>query len=465
MTLRQKLLVPQLLIAAAITAYMYGVWMPETLAEAQRTRLLLIERHLQTVEEGLAPLLLGHQLDIIHENLTALIAKNPDWVSVQLFNAQGLRLYPASTGAPARPQPPESHRRVVERNIAVSGTTLGKLAVELDIGPSLSQDRRENAKLLRLVLGLLGAMLAVAMLTLELAVRRPLRQLAEASAALSRQDFAAPLPNAGKDEVGALAGSFAAMRDSLSAFNSELELRVAQRTEALGQANKELEAFTYSVSHDLRTPLRAINGYSLILREDYTESLDEEGRRYLDLVVRNTQRMSQLIDDLLSFSRASRMKFEVEAVDMGHLAQEVFDELREAVTSRNISLRVGDLPCVHGDSAMIRQVFRNLIGNAVKFTARQQEAVIEVLGAVEGTENVYTVKDNGAGFNMSFVNKLFGVFERLHSNEEFEGTGIGLAIVKRIIERHGGRVWAEGKAGEGAAIHFTLPVNMADITP
>lgn len=486
MSLRQKLLVPQLLIAAAITAYIYGIWMPKNLGEAQRTRLELIERHLQTVEDGLEPLLLGQQLDIIQGNLTALIEKNPDWVSVQLFNAEGKRLYPTPASVISRPQPIEEHRRVVERKITLSGTLLGKLVVNLDIGPSLSQDRQENMELLKLILGLLGVMLGAVMLTLEWAVRRPLKQLAEASAALSHQDFAAPLPNASKDEVGALASSFATMRDSLGAFqieliheiserrqaqdealrlNAELELRVAQRTASLEQgnkeleqANKELETFSYSVSHDLRTPLRAIDGYSRILIEDYQDKVDEEGQRFLGLVVKNAERMGQLINDLLSFSRASRLKFQMETIDMGALARDVFGELNEAVAGRNICLRIGDLPYARGDKAMIRQVLRNLISNAVKFTAKRSEAVIEVHGGVEGTRNVYTVKDNGAGFDMSFVDKLFGVFQRLHSNEEFEGTGIGLAIVKRIIERHGGCVWAESKVEEGAAIHFTLPI-------
>lgn len=253
-------------------------------------------------------------------------------------------------------------------------------------------------------------------------------------------------------------------QDEALRLNAELEVRVAQRTALLEQANKELEhankeleAFSYSVSHDLRTPLRAIDGYSRIMLEDYKEKVDEEGQRFLGLVVKNAERMSQLINDLLSFSRASRLSFQMETIDMGALVRDVFAELNEAVAARNIRLRIGDLPCVYGDKAMIRQVLRNLIGNAIKFTSRRPEAIIEVYGVVEGEKTVYTVKDNGAGFDMSFIDKLFGVFERLHSNEEFEGTGIGLAIVKRIIERHGGCVRAEGKVGEGAAFRFTLP--------
>lgn len=243
-------------------------------------------------------------------------------------------------------------------------------------------------------------------------------------------------------------------------LNEDLEKRVADRTARLEAANKELEAFAYSVSHDLRTPLRAVDGFSQLLLEDYKERLDEEGRHYLDAIRQGAVHMGHLIDDILGFSRMSRQELGVTRVDAGTLVREVFDELRATVPERNICLRLGDLPPAYGDRAMLRQVVRNLLGNAIKFTKQREEAVIEVGGAVEGAENVYWIKDNGAGFDMAYAGKLFGVFQRLHSIKEFEGTGIGLAIVKRVIERHGGRVWAEGVVGEGATVHFTLPVDL-----
>jgi PAS domain S-box-containing protein len=240
-------------------------------------------------------------------------------------------------------------------------------------------------------------------------------------------------------------------------LNRELEQRVADRTAELEATNKELEAFSYSVSHDLRTPLRAIDGFSRILLEDYQESLDEDGQRYLNTVRQGAIRMGQLIDDILSFSRMSRQGIDMAEVDMGDLGREVFDELRGMAPERNICLHLHELPPTCGDRTMIRQALTNLLGNAIKYTSQRAEAVIEVGCSVEGAENIYWIKDNGAGFDMRYVDKLFNVFQRLHSSKEFEGTGIGLAIVKRIIERHGGRVWAEGKVDEGATVHFTLP--------
>lgn len=241
------------------------------------------------------------------------------------------------------------------------------------------------------------------------------------------------------------------------ALNQDLEGRVMERTAQLENANKELEAFAYSVSHDLRAPLRAIDGFSRILLDEYPDKLDAEGQRYLNVVRANTTKMAQLIDDLLNFSRMGRREMAAAPVDMARLVQEVFDELQAAVPDRRLTLLVKDLAPTRGDHAMIQQVLVNLLSNAVKFTAVQAEAIIEV-GCRRGTdENEYYVKDNGAGFDMQYQDKLFGIFQRLHSSKEFEGTGIGLAIVKRIVTRHGGRVWAEGKVHEGATIHFTLP--------
>jgi PAS domain S-box-containing protein len=245
--------------------------------------------------------------------------------------------------------------------------------------------------------------------------------------------------------------------DTVRSLNQELEQRVAERTVELQLANQELESFSYSVSHDLRAPLRAIDGFSRILLEDYYDRLDEDGRHYLNVVSDNARRMRQLIDDILAFSRMSRQDIQAEPMDLAALVSEVFGELKALVPERNIDLRLGRLPAMRGDRAMMRQVVLNLLVNAVKFTAPRSQAVIEVSGATQAAENVYCVKDNGVGFDIRFREKLFGVFQRLHSQEEFEGTGIGLAIVKGIIARHGGRVWAEGKPGEGAAFYFSLP--------
>jgi PAS domain S-box-containing protein len=244
--------------------------------------------------------------------------------------------------------------------------------------------------------------------------------------------------------------------EGIRRLNVELEQRVVDRTRQLEAANKELEAFSYSVSHDLRSPLRAIDGFSRILMEDYGDKLDDEGRRLFGVVRGNSRKMGELIDDLLEFSRLGRKPLSVAEINTKRLVEEVFGELQEG-SERRARLALGALPPVYGDAALIKQAWANLLGNAIKFSSKREQPVIEVSGYMNGAENVYCVKDNGAGFDMQYYDKLFGVFQRLHSTEEFEGTGVGLAIVRRVVSRHGGRVWAEGKLNEGAAFYFTLP--------
>ena len=244
----------------------------------------------------------------------------------------------------------------------------------------------------------------------------------------------------------------------INQLNRELEQRVLARTAQLEAANKELEGFSYSVSHDLRTPLRAINGFSSILVEDYADKLDEDGKRMLNLVRDNTRRMGQLIDDILNFTSTGRMAINYSEVDMETLVHDVMEELQSPVASGKLQLEIEHIPPAWGDGAMMRRVFFSLLSNAIKFSRTREHARIKVGGSIEGDEAVYYVNDNGVGFDMHYASKLFGVFQRLHSVTEFEGTGIGLAIVKRIITRHGGRVWAEAKVNEGATIYFALPV-------
>ncbi|NYB52881.1 MAG: two-component sensor histidine kinase [Methanobacteriaceae archaeon] len=240
---------------------------------------------------------------------------------------------------------------------------------------------------------------------------------------------------------------------------NELNNKLKEQTEKLEDANQELEAFAYSVSHDLRVPLRAIDGFSRILVEDYEDKLDEEGIRLLNIVRDNTAKMGHLIDDILLLSRASRQEMKFNEIDMAALAKSVYGEFQGDVEGRNVEFNVGNLPNAYGDRALLSQVFQNLIANAIKFTRNKDPAVIEVGGKVEKNEIVYYVKDNGAGFDMKYINKLFGLFQRLHSPEEFEGTGVGLSIVQRVIRRHGGHVWGEGAVDKGATIYFTLPKN------
>ena len=242
-------------------------------------------------------------------------------------------------------------------------------------------------------------------------------------------------------------------------LNTELEQRVRERTAELESSTRELDAFAYSVSHDLRAPLRAVAGFGEILLEDYADRLDETGRGYLDRVLSATDRMGRLIDDLLDLSRASRVELSRQPVDLTQLAERVVAELRAAEPDREPGVEIAverGLQAV-GDPALVRLVLQNLIGNAWKFTGKKAGGRIEVGCAMTDGEREFFVRDNGAGFDMRYREKLFVPFQRLHSFDDFAGSGIGLAIVWRIVARHGGRVWAEGELDDGAVFHFTLP--------
>ncbi len=241
--------------------------------------------------------------------------------------------------------------------------------------------------------------------------------------------------------------------------NAELEKQVGQRTAELEQLNKDLDAFCHSVSHDLQTPLRTISGFSEILRGHHGEALSPEAFRLVGLIQRGAAEMSQLINDLLGFSRLGRQAPAMRKVDLGRLCREVFEDLAGERRGRRVELRVQTLPRAQGDPALLRIVFANLLSNAIKYTRSRQPALIEVgaAGPAAGPGPVYFVRDNGVGFDMQHAAKLFEVFQRLHHTHEFEGTGVGLATARRIIERHGGRIWAEAAPESGATFFFTLP--------
>lgn len=256
-----------------------------------------------------------------------------------------------------------------------------------------------------------------------------------------------------KDEMGEMAHAFNEMAEKRQLIEDDLRVSSAQ----LKAANKELEAFSYSVSHDLRAPLRAIDGFARILLEDHAERLDKEGSRVLNVIGKNVQKMGQLIDDLLAFSRLDRKKIKTSHVDMNQLTKELIEELKADLGERMVNFNIKPLPDSIGDRAMLREVLLNLISNALKFTGKKNPAKIEIHGNIEADENVYYIRDNGAGFNMKYAGKLFKVFQRLHSSTEFKGTGIGLALSRRIIKKHGGRMWAKGAVNKGATFYFSLP--------
>lgn len=234
--------------------------------------------------------------------------------------------------------------------------------------------------------------------------------------------------------------------------------RLEKANEEITKLNSDLESFTYSVSHDLRAPLRSINGYAAVLMEDHAPDLPEDASRILGVIAKNGRRMGQLIDDLLDFSRLGRKELQRSQVGMTEMVKRVIEEMQEVPNERiQLNLVVGELPDVYADSRMMKQVWVNLISNALKYSGGAEYPTIEIGGYTTDDSFCFFVKDNGVGFNMQYLSKLFGVFQRLHKQDEFEGTGVGLALVKRIIDRHGGKVWAEGVVNEGATFYFSLP--------
>jgi len=341
---------------------------------------------------------------------------------------------------------------------------IGTFCVRSDLSMA---SRRLMIDLGTVALVLFGAMMAVLYLSGRLGglITQPVTRLADVVRAVTKERrYSMRVQEGGQDELGELIAGFNDMlsqvesRDAaLALARDELELRVQLRTQELGEANKELEGFSYSVSHDLRAPLRAISGFSQMLLEDCAPKLDAEGQRYLKVIQENTRKMGQLIDDLLAFSGLGRKNVEPVRIDMESMAKEVFEELKAEHPDRRFDFRIAALPSAQGDRAMMKQVFVNLLSNAVKYSRGKDPAVIEVGSRIEDEIVVYFVRDNGVGFSMNYVQKLFGVFQRLHSPKEFEGTGVGLALVQRIVHRHGGRIWADAKVNEGATFSFALP--------
>jgi signal transduction histidine kinase len=329
------------------------------------------------------------------------------------------------------------------------------------------------------------ALLAAAALAYWLArtITRPIHQLAKGAAEIGSGNLEYRIAMPAKDEIGQLAGEFNHMAGSIE----NMQMQLNHRAEQLEVANKELEAFSYSISHDLRAPLRAMDGFSRILLEEHASQLSAEARRYLGLVRGNTQQMGHLIEDLLAFSQLIRQPLKKQTVAPAEVVRQALAELRAGQEERNIEVTIGDLPVCEADPALLKQVWVNLLSNALKFTRKRKVARIEAgymtiedfrsqnadwaarlpqseilnlkshSASLRGQVSaIYYVRDNGVGFDMQYVHKLFGVFQRLHRSEEYEGTGVGLAIVQRIVHRHGGRIWAEAEVDKGATFYFTL---------
>jgi signal transduction histidine kinase len=409
------------------------------------------------------------------ETLTALRAE-PRVIAAGIYRANGQlfatyerpaptapAVLPAQLGAPADGHRFEDAHLALFRPIVGSGQAIGTVYILADL--------YEIQQRLVRYLGIAGtvglASFALALMIsswLQRRISRPLLQLAQTARIVSAEkDYTVRVMANSRDELGLLVDAFNEMltqiqwRDAaLQQAHDELEQRVIERTAQFEAANQELEAFSYSISHDLRAPLRAINGFARILLEEQAPHLADEAQEYLQLVRDNAQYMGQLIDGLLTFSRLSRQPLIKQPVAPADLVRQVLSDLRAAQAGRRIDLTVGDLPMCQSDPVLLKQVFANLLANALKFTSQREVAVIAVGCREAQGEQVYFVRDNGVGFNMAYADKLFGVFQRLHRAEDYEGTGVGLAIVQRIIHRHGGRVWAEAAVDQGATFYFTL---------
>lgn len=341
---------------------------------------------------------------------------------------------------------------------------LGTLYLKSDLGAMY--DRLRLYGIMAGVVILLSFVLAYVLSNiLQRSISNPILDLADTAKVISvGKDYSVRAVKTGNDELGSLTDAFNDMlsqiqdqNQALNEFTQNLEQKVTDRTRQLESANKELEAFSYSISHDLRAPLRAIIGFTAILEEDHGANLSDDAKRIMNVIKTNTLRMGHLIDDLLSFSRLARQDIKKTNIPTNKMVYEVIEEVIAENRNSKINWQVHEMPDIVGDISAMRQIWINLISNAVKYSAKKDEGQIEIGSEHRGGQTVFFVKDNGVGFDEKYKEKLFKVFQRLHSADEFEGTGVGLAIVEKIVSKHGGDVWAESALNKGAKFYFSLP--------
>ncbi|HUS11804.1 MAG TPA: ATP-binding protein [Pyrinomonadaceae bacterium] len=496
-SIRRKLVLATLAATFAALVVTGAVLMIHELRNYRVAGISDLQTQAEILGRAAAPALAFDDPKAASEYLRLLKAKS-EIVSAVIYNARGKQFasytrrdmdlpvpaLPESEGSRIEGQDIVLFKRVIENNEILGSVYL-----------------RADHKMLGRLMDYLGLLSIVMLLSLGVvlplstwlhsALARPILDMAAVTRrVIESRDFSVRMNKTTEDEIGYLADSFNEMLtevgrrtqaleasnqalvretaerqradEELRKFNAELEQRIASRTTQLEAANKEMEAFCYSVSHDLRAPLRAVAGYSQMLLEDHASALDDEGRRKANVVRDEAQRMGQLIDDLLAFSRVGRKAPQIVDVGMTELARKTYEDLNRLNSSVNVEFRVAALPCAKGDPALLAQVWANLISNAMKFSSKRDKPLIEVSAISDANEHIYFVRDNGAGFDPRYQSKLFGVFQRLHDASEFPGTGVGLALVQRIVARHGGRTWAESKPNEGATFYFTLPRDYVD---
>jgi signal transduction histidine kinase len=405
------------------------------------------------------------------EILTALQAE-PHIIAACLYDKGGnlFAQYPAHFprhSFPARPDFEKFHftsSHLEGYQPVVQGTRqLGTLYLKSDLG-AMNERFQLYGIIVILIISVSSFFAYLLSKILQKGISKPILALAETAKAISdRHDYSVRAAKLGKDELGSLTDAFNLMllqiqnqNQALSEFNQTLEQKVLDRTIELETANKEMESFSYSISHDLRAPLRSIHGYTSILSETYSSQLNDEGNKIMLIIMNNTKKMGQLIDDLLEFSKLGRKELLKANVSMKHMVEGIWMDLNKTEENRSIEFVLKDIHEARVDINTIKQVWVNLISNALKYSRNREKTVIQIYSEEKGEEIIYYVKDNGTGFDMKYYDKLFGVFQRLHSNKEFEGTGVGLAIVQRIITKHGGKIWADAKLNEGATFCFSL---------
>lgn len=475
-SIRRKLTWMNMLVSGAALLLACTAFAGYELADFRQTLVRSLSIQAQIIGANSASALLIRDPDGARDTLAALKAA-PDIVSASVFDSAGkvFARYSrdgAGAAAPLETLPGNeieefrftSSQLILSRAIDFRGRRIGTVRIRSDLS-------EVNGRLLRYT-GIVMVVLAVSLLAafafssvFQRATAKPIVDLANTARIVSREkkySLRAPVTK-NTDEIAVLVDSFNEMLEQIQQRDTalrnardELELRVEQRTEQLEAVNKELESFTYSVAHDLRAPLRHIQGFADALQEDYGGTLDSAVLGYIRRIIDSTRRMDELISDLLALAQVGRQELVFQTVPLNAVVQDVIHELSEENQARHIEWRAGKLPAAECDPRLMKLAFYNLISNAVKYTRPRDPAIIEIGETSVQGEKVIFVRDNGVGFNMKYAHKLFGVFERLHRREDFEGTGVGLATVQRIVHKHGGRIWAEAEPDRGATFYLTL---------
>jgi signal transduction histidine kinase len=446
-----------LLMGCSFLAYQYV-----TFRQATRQRIVSIG---EIIAANCTMALTFNRREDATETLSALRFQ-PHMAAACLFDRDGklFAQYPTSGNAGTFPPPGKGGYHFAHSHltgfqpVTQEGILLGTLYLDLDTGAMLEDWIWGSIGIGAMVIAAVLLLAYLVSRSLQRQISEPILALAETASAVSKEhDFSIRARKLSNDELGLLTDAFNQMLAEIHKLNATLEQRVSERTALLQAANKELEAFSYSVSHDLRAPLRHIDGFVKILQETSAAGLDAAGHRYLGIISKAAKQMGSLIDDLLVFSRIGRSEMRRTSVKMNDLVAEVLREMTQDFQGRAIEWEILPLPEVFGDRPLLKQVWVNLVSNAVKYSRDRSPARIKIGCRENGADTwEFFIQDNGAGFDMQYANKLFGVFQRLHQAEEFEGTGIGLANIRRIILRHGGKTWAEGKVDAGATFYFTL---------